>query len=77
MMGMARSASSIQAEIDAIESLLQSSASLVESVAADGASRTINRAELASRLDKLYQQLGRANGSDPMFVRGRIRGLRL
>jgi hypothetical protein len=74
---MARSAASIQAEIDAIEALLTTSASLVESVTADGASRTINRSELATRLDKLYQQLGRANGSDPMFVRGRIRGLRL
>jgi hypothetical protein len=73
---MARSASSIQAEIDAIESLLQSTDSLVSSVTADGASRSIDRNGLQTRLDRLYQQLGRANGSDPMFARGRINWLR-
>ncbi len=49
----------------------------MNSVSADGVSRTIDRKDLASRLDKLYTQLGRANGTDPMFVRGHIRGLRL
>jgi hypothetical protein len=73
---MARSASSIQAEIDAIEALLQSTDSLVSSVTADGASRSIDRNGLQTRLDRLYQQLGRANGSNPMFARGRINGLR-
>ena len=73
---MARSAASIQAEITAIEGLLSTSASLSSSVSADGVSRTIDRTGLAARLDRLYQQLGRADGSNPMFARGRIRGLR-
>jgi hypothetical protein len=73
---MARSAASIQAEITTIETMLSSAASMNTSVAADGVSRTIDRTGLESRLDRLYQQLGRANGSDPMFVRGRIKGLR-
>jgi hypothetical protein len=72
---MPRSASSIQAEITSIETLLQSSAGLLTTVSADGVTRTINRTALEARLDKLYQQLGRADGSDPMFVRARIRGL--
>jgi hypothetical protein len=74
---MARSAASIQAEITAIEGLLSTSASLSSSVSADGVSRTIDRTGLAARLDRLYQQLGRADGSNPIFARGRIRGLRL
>lgn len=73
---MARSAAAIQAEIDSLETMLQSSAGLLTTVSADGVTRTINRSALESRLDKLYQQLGRATGDDPMFVRGRIRGLR-
>jgi hypothetical protein len=73
---MARSVTSIQAEITAIEGLLSTSASLNANVAADGVSRTIDRTGLESRLDRLYQQLGRADGSNPMFARGRIRGLR-
>ena len=73
---MARSASSIQAEITAIETMLSSTAGLNISVSSDGVSRTIDRSGLESRLDRLYQQLGRADGSDPMFVRGRIKGLR-
>lgn len=73
---MARSAASIQAEITAIEAMISSPEGLLSSVSADGVSRTIDRKELASRLDKLYVQLGRANGSDSMFCRGHIRGLR-
>lgn len=73
---MARSAASIQAEITAIETLLSSSASLSTSLAADGVSRTIDRSGLEARLDKLYQQLGRADGSSPMILRGVVRGLR-
>lgn len=71
---MARSASSIQAEIDAIEALLSTSGGLSTSVSADGVSRTIDRSGLQSRLDQLYAQLERANGGS-MFVRGVVRGL--
>jgi hypothetical protein len=73
---MARSAASIQAEITAIETLLQSSAGLSTSVGADGVSRSINRPGLEARLDKLYQQLERVDGSAPVIVRGVVKGLR-
>ncbi len=72
---MARSAASIQAEIDSIETLLATSASLNSSVAADGVSRTIDRTALQSRLDFLYAQLERAAAGGSMFVRGVVRGL--
>lgn len=73
---MARSAASIQAEITAIENMLSSAESVYTSVGADGVSRSINRGELQKRLDQLYQQLDRANGSSPMIVRGFLKGLR-
>jgi hypothetical protein len=73
---MARSAASIQAEITVIEGLLSSEQGNYSSVGADGVSRSIDRAELASRLDRLYQQLGRANGTSPMFARTYVKGLR-
>lgn len=73
---MARSSASIQAEITSIETLLQSSQGLYSSIGADGLSRTVNRSSLEERLDKLYQQLGRADGSSPMIVRGHVKGLR-
>lgn len=73
---MARSATSIQAEITAIEGILASSDGLYTSVGADGVSRTINRGELQRRLDQLYQQLDRATGANPMIVRGTVKGLR-
>lgn len=73
---MARSASSIQSEIDAIEALLTSSAGLNTVVGADGMSRTIDRKGLEQRLDVLYQQLDRASGNAPMIVRGTVKGLR-
>lgn len=73
---MPRAASAIQAEIDKIEAFLATDAALYQSTTADGVSRTISRAELSSRLDRLYIQLDRANGSAPMFVRGRVSGLR-
>ena len=72
---MARSASSIQAEITALESMLSSSQSMYESVSADGVARSINRSALEQRIDRLYQQLGRANGTAPMFPRGHVTGL--
>lgn len=73
---MPRALSSIQAEIDRIEALLSSADGLYVTVSADGVSRSMVRADLERRLDMLYQQLGRANGSAPMFVRGRVSGLR-
>lgn len=72
---MSRSAASIQAEIDVIETFLASSDSLMTSVSADGTSRSVNRAEVATRLDKLYQQLGRKNGTSPMIIRGVVKGM--
>lgn len=74
---MGRSASSIQAEIDILETHLQASTSLVQSQGADGTSAArFNRKDIEARLDQLYQQLGRANGTSPMLVRGVVRGLR-
>ena len=73
---MPRSVAAIQAEITAIEGTLAASDGNYTTLSADGVTRTINRSALESRLDQLYMQLGRANGSDPMFVRGHIRNLR-
>jgi hypothetical protein len=73
---MGRSASSIQTEITTLETYLASSDSLVLGVGSDGTNvNKSRRAEVEQRLDLLYQQLERANGSAPMFVRGRIKGL--
>lgn len=74
---MARSAASIQTEITTLETYLQSSDSLVAGVASRGTSITrMDRAKATTRLDQLYQELGRVNGSAPMFPRGVITGLR-
>lgn len=74
---MGRSAASIQAEIDIIEAELSSSASVVASAASRGTQITrASRKDLSERLDRLYQELGRANGTDPMFARGVVTGLR-
>jgi hypothetical protein len=73
---MGRSTSSIQAEITAIETMLGSAESMYTSVGADGVSRSINSADLTARLDALYQQLDRANGTAPMILRGVVKGLR-
>jgi hypothetical protein len=72
---VARSIASIDAEIAAIEALLSSSAGLSTSIGADGVSRTIDRSGLESRLDKLYMQRDRADGSSPMIIRGVVKGL--
>jgi len=69
---MARSAASIQSEIDILETRLTATAGLLESGGGDGSSfRYSERVELQKRLDQLYQQLGRANGDSPMFARGK------
>lgn len=73
---MGRSAASIQAEITTLETHLQSSSSLINSTGADGVSLSYSqRSAIEARIDKLYMQLGRANGSSPMIVRGVVRGL--
>lgn len=72
---MGRTASAIQAEINIIETELQSSASLISTASSDSTSITKRRDQLEARLDKLYVALGRANGSAPMFVRGVVRRL--
>ena len=73
---MARSAASIQAEITILEAHLASSASLLSNTGADGTSAGFaERAAMTKRLDELYTQLDRANGTAPMIVRGRVLGL--
>jgi hypothetical protein len=73
---MGRSASSIQTEITTLETYLASADSMVLGVGSDGTNITrARRSEIEQRLDMLYQQLERANGTAPMFVRGRIKGM--
>ncbi len=72
---MARSATSIQTEIDAIEAQLPN-AIKAASYSIAGRSKSNQTLEsLTKRLDLLYQQLGRVNGTAPMLVRGVIDGL--
>ena len=74
---MGRSAGSIQAEIDRLETFLSSAATTIQSVSADGTTTTqVDRSDAADRLDRLYIQLGRVNGTSPMFPRGVVTGLR-
>ena len=74
---MPRSSANIQAEIDRLETFLSGADTTLASTSADGtAMANASRAELAKRLDSLYVQLGRANGTSPMFVRGEVTGLR-
>lgn len=70
---MGRSASAIQAEINIIETELQSSASLISTASSDSTSITKRRDQLEARLDKLYIALGRVNGTSPMALRGVVR----
>lgn len=73
---MARSSASIQVEIDALESQIASAAK-ASSYSIAGRSKSNQSYDvLTKRLDKLYQQLGRANGTSPMIVRGVVTGLR-
>jgi hypothetical protein len=73
---MARSAASIQAEIDRLETFLSGAGTTIQSTSADGTATTlVSRKEAAERLDILYQQLDRTTGTAPMFVRGRVGGL--
>ena len=73
---MARSSASIQAEIDRIEALLASDDALVAGAGANGVSASrVDYDRMTRRLDLLYRQLGRADGSSPMFARGRLKGM--
>ena len=73
---MGRSAGSIQAEIDRLETFLSGAGTTVANVASDGTTiGYINREKAEARIDTLYQQLGRANGTSPMFARGVVTGL--
>jgi hypothetical protein len=72
---MARSTTSIQAEINVLETELQSAQSLLASVGSDNTQITKRRDILQSRLDYLYVMYDRASGAAPMFVRGVIHGL--
>ncbi len=72
---MGRSTTAIQAEIDILETELQSAASILASVGSDSTTVTKSRAALEKRLDQLYIQLGRTNGTAPMIVRGVVHGL--
>ncbi len=74
---MGRPASSIQAEINRLETFLSGSATTIANVGNDGTTvGMINRTGAEKRLDTLYQQLARADGSKPMLVRGVVTGLR-
>ncbi len=73
---MARSATAIQTEIDALEAALPN-AITAASYSVAGRSKSNQTLEaLTKRLDQLYQQLGRINGTSPMLVRGVVKGLR-
>lgn len=72
---MGRSAASIQTEITAIEAQL-AVAVVGVSASADAVAYTQQQYDkLTDRLDRLYQQLERANGTAPMLVRGYMNGL--
>lgn len=73
---MGRSSSAIQAEITALETLLQSADSAYSSVGSDGTTLSKERRkDLTDRLDVLYIQLDRTTGNAPMLVRGVVKGL--
>lgn len=71
-----RSAASIQAEINVLEAYLASTDSTASSVSSRGTSIVnVSRADASARLDALYLQLGRIDGTAPMIVRGVVKGL--
>lgn len=73
---MSRSAASIQAQINVLEAFLQSGASTIVTQGANGVTATrIDAIQATTMLNELYLQLGRADGSNPMLVRGRLVGL--
>lgn len=76
-MAVARTATEISAEIAVLEARLASVHSLARSVNSRGTGITNeSRKDMQERLDALYAQLGRVNGTAPMFARGIVTGLR-
>jgi hypothetical protein len=73
---MARSATAIQVEITAIEAQLPNAIAAASYSIAGRSKSNQTLDALTKRLDVLYQQLGRANGTSPMLVRGVPTGLR-
>jgi len=74
---MGRTASSIQVQITAVEAFIASGGGLTKSVSANGVSQqTMSMDEATALLNKLYAQLGRADGTSPMIARGVTLGLR-
>ncbi len=74
---MARSAASIQASITILETFLASTDSFIKIATSDNTSVSkLTRKEARDELTELYQDLGRADGSSPMLVRGVVKGLR-
>ncbi len=73
---MARSAATIQVEIDAIEAQLPNAIAAASYSIAGRSKSNQTLDTLTKRLDLLYQQLSRANGTSPMVVRGVPSGLR-
>jgi pyrroloquinoline quinone (PQQ) biosynthesis protein C len=73
---MARSATAIQTEITAIEAQLPNAIAAASYSIAGRSKSNQTLDALTKRLDVLYQQLGRANGTSPMLVRGVPTGLR-
>lgn len=73
---MPRSAASIQAEIDRLETDVAGASAVLQSAGSDSSSASkIPYADKIKRLDWLYVQLGRVNGTAPMIVRGVVRGM--
>lgn len=73
---MARSASSIQTQITALETAIAAAAASPMSVTADGVTVTHEKlSEMTKTLNMLYAQLDRINGTSPMLTRGTVRGM--
>ncbi len=72
---MARTAASIQVEITALEAQLANAISAASYSVAGRSKANQSYDALTRRLDQLYQQLSRANGTAPMVVRGVLKGL--
>ena len=73
---MPRSTAHIDAEIAVIETRLAAADHYVRSGGSDGTSITHEaRSDLEKRLDRLYIQKDRLDGTAPMVSRGRLAGL--
>lgn len=69
---MPRTAAQIQAQIDAIEAHLDGGEAYLRSGSSQGTNfANWDPEKLTKLLSKLYQELGRVNGTSPMFARGK------